>query len=231
VRLVEVARAAYREALPALSASLERLGVEIGFVTRIEDGIQYIEHSVGDHHTIQPGEQCVLNEAYCRRTVELDGHLSVQDAATSPEVSDVAYETFGFGSYIGSKIMVDDEVYESSRENAEGLGLDAQVGQWFDECYITSEVHRGNPYLYPMKARDHAGLPPATVLTAEFDPLRDEGLAYAERLAEAGVRVTQENYEGMIHGFFGMLQEPFDLEAAHDAMELVAGDLAESFDA
>ena len=127
--------------------------------------------------------------------------------------------------------VVDDEVYESSRENAEGFGLDGEVGRWFDECYVQSEVHRANPYLYPMKACDHSGLPPATVLTAEFDPLRDEGIAYAERLAEAGVRVNQRNYEGMIHGFFSMLQEPFDLDAAHDAMGLVADDLAESFDA
>jgi len=126
--------------------------------------------------------------------------------------------------------VVDDDVYESSRENREGFGLDGQVGRWFDGCYITSEVHRANPYLYPMKACDHSGLPPATVLTAEFDPLRDEGIAYAERLAEAGVRVTQRNYEGMIHGFFSMLQEPFDLDAAHDAMDVVADDLAESFD-
>ena len=125
--------------------------------------------------------------------------------------------------------VVDDEVYESSRQNAEGYGLDASVGQWFDECYVTSEVHRGNPYLYPMKSRDHSELPPATVVTAEFDPLRDEGAAYAERLEAAGVPVTHENYEGMIHGFFSMLQEPFDLDSAHDAMDLIAGGLAESF--
>ena len=126
--------------------------------------------------------------------------------------------------------VVDDEVYESTRENAEGYGLDSAVGEWFDECYIQSEVHRGNRYLYPMNARDHAGLPAATVLTAEFDPLRDEGTAYAERLSAAGVRVNLENYEGMIHGFFSMLEEPFDLEAAHDAMDVIADDLAESFD-
>jgi PAS domain S-box-containing protein len=95
----------------ALSAGTDRLGVGIGFLTRIEDGVQYIEHSVGDHAVIQPGEQCPLDEAYCRRTVELDGHLSVQDAAASQEVADAAYEAFGLGSYIGSKVTVDDEVY------------------------------------------------------------------------------------------------------------------------
>jgi len=125
--------------------------------------------------------------------------------------------------------VVDDEVYDSSVENAEGYGLEADVGRWFDECYVGSEVHRANPYLYPMKACDHSGLPPATVLTAEFDPLRDEGIAYAERLSSAGVRVTRRTYEGMIHGFFSMLQEPFDLDAAHDAMALIADDLETSF--
>jgi len=95
----------------ALKAGMERLGVEIGFLTRIEDGIQYIEQAVGAHAAIQPGKQCPLEKAYCRRTVRLDGLLSVQDASTSPEVSDQAYEAFGLRSYIGCKIVVDDEVY------------------------------------------------------------------------------------------------------------------------
>ena len=95
----------------ALVAGTDRLGVEIGFLTRIDDGTQYIEQAVGDHAEIQPGGQCPLEEAYCRRTVQLDGHLSVQDAAASPEISEAAYEAFGLGSYIGCKIVVDDEVY------------------------------------------------------------------------------------------------------------------------
>ena len=109
----------------ALSAGVDRLGVEIGFLTRIDDGTQYIEQSVGDHEIIQPGNQCPLDDAYCRRTVELDGHLSVQDAQASDEISDVAYDTFGLGSYIGSKIVADDAVYgtvcfadSEHRENA-----------------------------------------------------------------------------------------------------------------
>ena len=109
----------------ALFAGVGRLGVEIGFVTRIEDGIQYIEQSVGDHGDIRPGEQCPLDEAYCRRTIELDGHLSVQDAQASPDISETAYDTFGLESYIGSKITVDDEIYgtvcfadSEPRENA-----------------------------------------------------------------------------------------------------------------
>jgi len=95
----------------ALTAGTGRLGASIGFLTRIEDGTQYIEHAVGGHADIQPGEQCPLDEAYCRRTVQLDGHLSVQDARVSPDVSEHAYEAFGLGSYIGCKIVVGETVY------------------------------------------------------------------------------------------------------------------------
>ena len=95
----------------ALEAGADRLGVDIGFLTRIEDDTQYIEQSVGDHPGIQPGEQCPMREAYCRRTVELEGHLSVQDASSSPEISNQAYKAFGLGAYIGCKIVVDEGVY------------------------------------------------------------------------------------------------------------------------
>jgi PAS domain-containing protein len=95
----------------ALSAGTDRLGVEIGFLTRIEDGTQYIEQAVGDHDVIQPGYACPLDEAYCRRTVALDGQLSVQDARTATEISEAAYEHLQLGSYIGCKVVVDDEVY------------------------------------------------------------------------------------------------------------------------
>jgi len=95
----------------ALEAGVARLGIGIGFLTRIEDGTQHIEHAVGDHAEIQPGEQCPLDEAYCRQTVQLPGLLSVQDAGNSPDVVETAYEAFGLGTYIGCKIVVDDDVY------------------------------------------------------------------------------------------------------------------------
>ncbi|WP_135820218.1 PAS domain S-box protein [Halostella litorea] len=95
----------------ALEAGREKLGVGVGFLTRVEDGVQTIERSVGSHDGIAPGERCPLDEAYCRRTVETEGLTSVQDAGASDLVKDVAYDRFGFGCYIGGKVVVDDAVY------------------------------------------------------------------------------------------------------------------------
>jgi acetyl esterase len=58
-----------------------------------------------------------------------------------------------------------------------------------------------NPYASPLKASDLSGLPPTLLMTTEFDPLRDEGDAFAEKLARHGVSVTHRRYDGMIHGF------------------------------
>ncbi len=94
--------------------------------------------------------------------------------------------------------------YASYRDNAEGYFLTADMMHWFWNHYCGPEVNLTDPYLCPVKARDLRELPPALVVTAEFDPLRDEGEAYANRLREAGVPTELKRYPGMIHGFFGM---------------------------
>jgi|GEM_PF-834015 len=87
------------------------LELPYGFLTRIDGDTQRIVASTGDHELLQPGESCPLEEAYCRRTVELDGSLAVQHAAESAAVPDAALETFGLETYVGAKVLVDDEVY------------------------------------------------------------------------------------------------------------------------
>jgi acetyl esterase len=85
--------------------------------------------------------------------------------------------------------------------NAEGYGLTRDTMRWFWDHYLTDPSESSNPYAAPLRARDLSGLPPALVITAEYDPLRDEGERYAERLREAGVRTALLRYDGMNHGF------------------------------
>jgi acetyl esterase len=92
----------------------------------------------------------------------------------------------------------------SYRDNADGYLLTKEMMLWFWNHYVRNPEERFNSMASPLRAQSLKGLPPALVQTAEFDPLRDEGEAYAARLQEAGVPVKLTRYDGMIHGFFGM---------------------------
>jgi acetyl esterase len=92
----------------------------------------------------------------------------------------------------------------SYRANATGFGLTRNGMRWFWDHYAPDEKVRGEPYASPLRAPDLSGLPPAHIVTAECDPLRDEGKAYAARLLEAGVPTTYVDYPGMVHGFTSM---------------------------
>jgi acetyl esterase len=92
----------------------------------------------------------------------------------------------------------------SYRVNGEGYLLTTRDMEWFWNHYLPDPSAGSHPYASPLRAADLRGLPPALVITAEYDPLRDEGEAYAERLRQAGVPVTLARYEGVFHGFFGM---------------------------
>jgi acetyl esterase len=94
---------------------------------------------------------------------------------------------------------------ESMAANATGFMLTADSMRWMWQTYAgDGGLDENDPYLAPVAAKDLRGLPPAVVVTAEFDPLRDEGEAWARRLEEAGVPTTLVRYDGQIHGFFSM---------------------------
>ncbi|GAA4309712.1 MULTISPECIES: alpha/beta hydrolase [Geodermatophilaceae] len=93
--------------------------------------------------------------------------------------------------------------YPSRVENAKGYFLEKDTMDWFYGHYAGAWDDAKNARLSPLHA-DLTGLPPAVVVTAEFDPLRDEGEAYGEALRAAGVAADVHRYDGMIHGFFDM---------------------------
>jgi acetyl esterase len=93
---------------------------------------------------------------------------------------------------------------ESHRLFADGYFLTGELIDWFWKAYIPGGIELTDLRLSPLLAKDVSGLPPAFVLTAGFDPLRDEGRAYANRLIDAGVKTTYVNYPGTIHGFFSL---------------------------
>jgi acetyl esterase len=91
--------------------------------------------------------------------------------------------------------------------------------RWFWDHYLGPDGDGPHHYASPNRASDLSGLPPAVVITAEFDPLRDEGEAYAEALQAAGVPVVARRYDGMIHGFVSM---PMVFPEADDAVARIA---------
>jgi acetyl esterase len=94
--------------------------------------------------------------------------------------------------------------YPSMEQNARGYFLEAETMAWFYRHYAGGHTDTRDVRLAPLQARSLAGLAPAMVVTAQFDPLRDAGLAYAAALQEAGVPSEHIPGPGMIHGFFDM---------------------------
>jgi acetyl esterase len=114
----------------------------------------------------------------------------------------------------------------SYHENAEGYSLTRTTMMWYWDQYLGSKADVTNPYAIPASSTNLKGVAPAIVLTAEFDPLRDEGEAYAKQLSAAGVNTTCTRYDGVIHGFFGMSAV---VDKSKEAVNQVAAALKTAF--
>lgn len=125
-------------------------------------------------------------------------------------------------------VLNDDMSTPSYQRNANARPLDKGAMQWFLQQYTAGPEERENPYALPFKAASLKGLPPATVVAAEIDPLASEAKAYADRLQADGVPVHYREFDGVTHEFFGMQAV---LPKAEDAQRFVAEDLQKAFGA
>lgn len=111
-------------------------------------------------------------------------------------------------------------------ENADAKPLNRAMMQWFKVHYLPNAADAGDPRAAPLGAADLSGLPPATIILAEIDPLRSDGEQYLERLRAAGVPTRATVFKGVTHEFFGMTAV---LDAAKDAVAEAADELRASF--
>jgi acetyl esterase len=133
------------------------------------------------------------------------------DSAGGNFAAAVALATRATGPKLAAQFLIypgvdftSDADYPSRTQNAEGYFLTVEDMLWFDAQYLPGDADRHDPRASPIRVGDLSGAPAAVIGTAEYDPLRDEGEAYAKALADAGVEVRVQRYDGMIHGFYGL---------------------------
>ena len=190
-----------------------------------------VEYRLAPEHPFPaPHEDCwaatrwladVVEHAPASIGVAVDGRLGVAgDSAGGNLAAGVALRARDEGLPLAFQLLIypclDDRLTSpSATENGEGYFLGRADMVWFWD-HFAPPGSRSDPYAVPARAEDLSGLAPALIQTAEFDPLRDEGEAWGERLRAAGVPVTVTRYDGMIHGFVSRWDALPSAVAAHD---------------
>jgi acetyl esterase len=172
-----------------------RLSPEAKFPMALDDCLEAVEFVKAEAHSlgIDPRKIAVGGDS-------AGGNLAASVALKARGRDDLAI-AFQLLIYPIADFRFDTASY---LENADGFGLSREMMTWYWDQYLASPEDGRSPFASPLRAEDLAGLPPALVITAGFDVLRDEGRAYADRLVEAGVPVEVLHYPGMIHGFLQM---------------------------
>lgn len=146
---------------------------------------------------------------WAAETVDTNGILAVGGDSSGGNLAAACalHSRDNHGPAIAFQLLIypvaDNDFQRSSYiDQAEGFPIGAAAMRWFFDHYIPDVGMRAHPAVAPLRAADLSGLPPAHVVVAGHDPLHDEGVAYADRLRAAGVRVSLRDYPTMVHGFF-----------------------------
>jgi PAS domain S-box-containing protein len=219
-----------------LELGCERLELPYGFLSRVDtdetgDGRQTIVHACGDHPLLQSEESCPLSEAYCRRAIETDGLLAIQDAVAAGFEDDPAYRTFELGAYIGGKVVVDGDLYGTlcfaATEPREEPFSDAArmlvrvTSKWMsyelERTQRTAELKRTNERLEEFASVvSHDLRNPLTVADGHLELAREE--ADSEDLA--AVAEALERMEALVDDLLALARD------GESAAEIEAVDLA-----
>jgi acetyl esterase len=197
-----------------------RLAPEHPFPAAIEDAVAAYRwvHEHTSELSIAPGRVGVMGDS-------AGGNLS---AALALEARGLNVPPPTAQGLVYPAVDLEELRFPSHQTVGSGFGLDRAAIEWFRSLYVPAPEDRRTPRVSPLLAGDLSGLAPALVVTAGFDPLRDEGKAYADALAAAGVPVRYRCYDDMIHGFFGFGILPEGMAMATEICQAM-GELMHAF--
>jgi acetyl esterase len=171
-----------------------RMGPEHKFPAAVEDAIAAVKWVSANAGSLglDPGRLAVAGESAGGNLAAVVA-IALRDSGPALAMQVLAYPVVDQASDT-----------ESLKRFASGYSLTRELLRWYQNQYLRDDSDRMDWRASPLRARDHSRLPHAYILTAGFDPLLDEGKAYADRLSQAGVSVVYECFEGQIHGFLPM---------------------------
>jgi acetyl esterase len=173
-----------------------RLAPEHPFPAAVDDALAAFRDAVAraEELRVDPERIAVAGDSAGGHLAAVTCQLSAADGGPAPAFQLLIYPATDFSREAPSRLLF-----------AEGFILTKEDMDWYEEHFLTSSSDRSDPRLSPLLAEDLSGVAPALVVTAGFDPLRDEGEAYARRLRDAGVHTILRRHPGYVHGFIHAL--------------------------